>query len=310
MRCLVLGGAGFIGSHIVDALLDHGHEVRVFDRNNVDTRNLVQALPRIELVRGDFLNEDDLRSAVDGIDVVVHLVGTTLPKSSNDNVVYDIETNVVGTVRLLNLAKHVGVRKIVFASSGGTVYGFPQILPIPETHPNAPICSYGITKLTTERYLHLYHYLYGMDYTVLRIANPYGHRQNPASGQGAVTTFLWKALRGEPINIWGDGTVARDYLHIDDLVKAFVRVIEGPTPSKIYNIGSGKPLTLNEILKVIHEVTGVQPLVHYTDGRKMDVPVNYLDLSRAMDELGWSATFDIKDGISRTWAALKLLEPV
>lgn len=305
MQCLVLGGAGFIGSHVVDALLEHGHDVRIFDRQNISTRNIVQALPRVKLVGGDFLNEDDLRSAIEGIDTVVHLVGTTLPKSSNDNVVYDIETNVIGTVTLLDLAKQAGVRKIVFASSGGTVYGLPQALPIPETHPTEPICSYGITKLIIEKYLHLYYYLYGLEYTVLRIANPYGERQNPASGQGAVTTFLWKTLRSETISIWGDGTVARDYLYIGDLVSVFMTAIEGKTPSRLYNIGSGVPHTLIELLEIVEAITGQTPVVQYTSSRKLDVPVNFLDIARARKELLWKPQVSMEEGMARTWAWLQ-----
>jgi UDP-glucose 4-epimerase len=144
-----------------------------------------------------------------------------------------------------------------------------------------------------------------LDYTVLRIANPYGERQNPGGGQGAVTTFLWKVLNGEPITVWGDGSVARDYFHISDLVRAFVRVIEMPTPSKIYNIGSGKPHSLNEIIDVIAAVAGTAPTVNYVAARKLDVPVNCLDVSLAAKELGWSANLGLEEGIHRTWADIK-----
>ncbi|MDP1663607.1 MAG: NAD-dependent epimerase/dehydratase family protein [Methylobacter sp.] len=305
LKCVVLGGGGFIGSHVVDALVGQGHSVRVFERQNVNTRNIAHVLGRIELMHGDFLNENDLCRALAGMDVVVHLVTTTLPKSSNDNVVYDIETNVIGTIRLLNLVKQVGIRKIIFASSGGTVYGAPQFQPIAETHPTTPICSHGIAKLTTEKYLHLYHHLYGLDYTVLRFANPYGSRQDPMSGQGAVTVFLWQILKGEPISIWGDGTVARDYFYISDLVSAVLAAIEKDTPLRIYNIGSGVPHTLNELLSVIQTITGRTPIVRYSAARKLDVPFNSLDISRARRELLWQPQVPLKEGLVKTWEWLQ-----
>lgn len=302
---LVLGGGGFIGSHLVDALIDRGHFVRVFERRNIDTKNLLGVISRIELIKGDFLNEDDLRGALSGIDVIVHLVSTTLPKSSNDNMLYDVETNVVGTLRLLNLAKLAGVRKVVFASSGGTVYGIPQYLPIPETHPTEPICSYGISKLAVENFIRLHSYLYGIDYTIFRIANPYGERQDVTSGQGAVSTFLWRVLTGEPIEIWGDGSIARDYLYISDLVRAFVKVIEGNNPSKVYNIGGGQAYSLNEIFETIRSVTEKTPIVNYTNARQLDVPTNCLEISKARSELNWEPRFTLAEGIFCTWGILK-----
>jgi UDP-glucose 4-epimerase len=308
MRCLVLGGVGFIGSHIVDSLLQRGHAVRVFDRPRIDTKNLSNSLSHLELHSGEFFNEDDVAKALVGIDTIVHLISTTTPASSNDNPVYDAETNIAGTVRLLALAKGAGVKKIVFASSGGTVYGDPLQLPIPETHPNNPICSYGITKLTIEKYLHLFHHLHGLDYSILRIANPYGERQNPSGGLGAVTVFLWKMLHGEPITIWGNGEVARDYFYISDLVAAFIKVIEETAPSRIYNIGGGRAYSLNEIIDAIQVVTGKTALVNYTPARKLDVPVNYLDITRARNELAWTPTITLEQGIAKTHAWLEGLQ--
>jgi len=160
MHCLVLGGAGFIGSHIVDALVARDHRVRVFDLPNVSTQNLKQCIDSVEIMGGDFNNVNDISVALESVDVVVHLACTTLPGPSNENPTYDVQSNVVGTINLVEKSIQKGVRKIVFASSGGTVYGIPQSLPIPETHRTNPRCSYGITKLTIEKYLSLFHYLY------------------------------------------------------------------------------------------------------------------------------------------------------
>jgi UDP-glucose 4-epimerase len=305
LRCLILGGGGFIGSHIVDALLVRNHSVRVFERDDAETKNIAYALPKIELVRGNFFCADDLVRAMTGIDVVVHLVSTTIPGSSNENMAYDVETNVIGNIKMLDIARKAGVRKIIFASSGGTVYGLPQFLPVTEAHPVAPICSHGIAKLAAEMYLHLHYHLYGLDYTVLRFANPYGARQNPLSGQGAIAAFLWRTLNDEPISIWGDGTVARDFFHVSDLAAAVLTVVENDTPSKIYNIGSGVPHTLNEVLSLIQDITGKKPSIQYFPARKLDVPVTYLDISRAQKELLWRPQISMREGLSRTWEYLQ-----
>jgi len=281
MHCLVLGGAGFIGSHIVDALVARGHRVRIFDLPNISTQNLKQSIDSVEILGGDFNNVNEISLSLEDVDVVVHLVCTTLPGPSNENPVYDVESNVVGTLNLLEKSVKKGVKKIVFASSGGTVYGIPKSLPIPETHQTSPLCSYGITKLTIEKYLALFHRLHNLDYTILRAGNPYGERQRIDSVQGVVTVFLGKRLLNQTINIWGDGSVARDYFYISDLVSAFVRVIESDTKSKIYNIAGGRARSLNDILSVIREVTGLQPVVQYMPGRKLDVPVNCLDIQLA-----------------------------
>lgn len=301
MNCLVMGGAGFIGSHLVDALLLRGHSVRVFDRASADMSNI----SHIEFHGGNFLNEDDVMKSLAGIELVVHLISTTLPASSNQNFSFDVDTNIVGTIKLLELAKKAGVRKIVFASSGGTVYGNPRQIPTPETHPNDPICSYGVTKLAIEKYLSLFHYLHGLDYSILRIANPYGERQNPNGGLGAVTNFIWKALHGEPIEIWGGGEASRDYLYISDLVSAFINVIEAVPPSKVYNIGGGRAYTLNEVVASIERVTGRFVKVNYSESRKLDVAVSYLDIARARNELLWAPTVTLDKGIAKTYEAFK-----
>ncbi len=301
MKCVVLGGAGFIGSHIVDALVTRNHQVRVFDMPNISDRNLKNSIDSIELTGGDFLNENDIAKALDGMEVIVHLICTTLPGNSNENPVYDVTSNVAGSLKLFNIALEKGVRKIVFASSGGTVYGIPETVPIPENHPTFPICSYGITKLAVEKYLELYRHLHGMDYVVLRLGNPYGSRQRLDHVQGAVAVFLGKALYDQEVQIWGDGSVARDYFYIDDLVSAFILAIENNIPSHLYNIGSGYAVSLNELLEKIQKVTGKKLNIRYLPARKLDVPVNCVDISRAKKELGWGPEISLEEGMGRTW---------
>lgn len=305
MKCAILGGAGFIGSHVAETLLGAGHEVRVFDRPD---RNRVVPLPfreRVEWLEGDFVNPVDAERAVAGCDAVLHLVSTTLPKSSNENPVYDVETNVVGTLRLLDLCRRHGVRKVVFISSGGTVYGVPREVPIPETHPTEPTCSYGIGKLAIEKYLHLHHLLHGLDYCVLRVANPYGERQRVASAQGAVTVFLDRALRGEPIEIWGDGSVVRDYVYVGDVARAFAAALDYAGPERVINIGSGEGRSLNDVVAVIEATLGRPVTVNHLPGRRFDVPANVLDIALARARLKWRPETPFADGVARTagWLA-------
>ncbi len=300
-RCLILGGCGFIGSHLADALLSSGYDVRLFDKQNVDTRNIEHILHRIELHRGDFTNPADITAALENVTYVFHLIGTTLPSRSNENPRYDLESNVGGTLSLLDAAVQVGVRKVIFSSSGGTVYGASERIPIPESAPTQPLCAYGISKLAIEKYLALYHHLHGLDYACLRIANPYGERQNPLAAQGAAAVFLGRAQRGEPIHIWGDGEVTRDYIYVADVIRAFNRVMQASTSEHVFNVGSGQGLSLNQLLGVIREVTGVRLDVRYQAGRKLDVPVSVLDIGRMRQVFDWTPQVNLTSGIARTW---------
>jgi UDP-glucose 4-epimerase len=215
MNILVLGGNGFIGSHLVDKLLFEGHSVRVFDKNKEHYRKV---LPGVDYHLGEFGNRGLLSDALNGIDVVVHLICTTLPKTSNDDPVFDIQSNVVESLFLFEQCVTNNIKKIIFASSGGTVYGVPQSVPVPEENPTTPICSYGISKLTIEKYLSLFKQLHNLNSVIIRPSNPFGSRQNPFGIQGAIPVFLGKILRNERIQIWGTGDVIRDFIYIEDLV--------------------------------------------------------------------------------------------
>lgn len=304
MKCLVLGGGGFIGSHVCEALLNEGHQVRVFEKERVSKENIQHILSRLEWVEGDFTNEIHIANSVKGIDLIIHSIGTTHPKSSNENPVYDIQSNLVSTLHLLEAARKAGVKKVIFFSSGGTVYGIPQKTPITEDHPCEPICSYGIQKLSIEKYLRLYQYLYGLDYAIMRIANPYGERQRPVAWQGSVIVFLYKALRDEQIEIWGDGSVIRDFLYITDVAQAVIKLIDYRGKHRIFNIGSGTGQSLLQVLGAIEKAIGRKPDVKFTPARPFDVPVNVLDIARAEAELGWKPEVSFEEGIKRTKAYL------
>lgn len=301
----IFGGRGFLGGHLCDRLLELGHEVRVFDRPSAQNRIPFVARERLEIYEGDFSNDVDVSHAISGCHTVFHLISTTLPKGSNDNPVFDIETNVVGTLRLLEAARRQGVRKIVFVSSGGTVYGRPETIPIAENHPTEPACSYGIGKLAVEKYLSLYHQLYGLDYRVLRLANPYGERQRVDTAQGAAIVFLHKALRGEPLEIWGDGSVVRDFIYVGDVVDALCKAMEDEGDTRLFNVGSGRGHSLTELIDTIEEVVNRPVQRRYLAARPFDVPANVLDISRAKACLNWQPGVDLHDGLRRTMTWLQ-----
>lgn len=295
MNVLVLGGSGFIGSHLVDALVHRGHRVRVFDRS----------LPRnphknVAYKVGSFLDAADLAEALDSSELVYHLISTSVPSTSNLDPIADVNGNLVGSLQLLQQMKALGIKKIVFLSSGGTVYGNPSSLPVPEDHPLNPICSYGVVKVAIEKYLFMFQQLYGFAPIVLRASNPYGPRQGHVGIQGAIQTFLRRILDGEPIKIWGDGSVRRDYIYISDLVDLCVRAGEG-VHTGIYNAGSGCSHSLNELLGVMELVTGTKPQVQYSEARAFDVAEIALDIESAKATFGWSPKTAIEAGIRSQW---------
>jgi len=304
MRCLIFGGNGFLGRELCETLLSKQYNVRVFDRP-LDSK-IKGTIPHgVEWFEGDFTNEYDVDYAVQGCEVIFHLISTTLPKSSNDNPVYDVESNVVSTIKMLSSALKHGVNKVIFTSSGGTVYGVPEYTPITEEHPTNPICSYGISKLAIEKYLHLFHVLYGLDYTVLRISNPYGRGQRYDAAQGIVGVTIGRALQNKSVEIWGSGEVVRDYVHVSDVSNALMQAMRYEGDQHVFNIGSGVGTSLNALLDTIEEVVLSKINRVYKLKRSLDVQINVLDNELAKQELGWSACVSLKEGIGMTVRDMK-----
>lgn len=300
MKIAILGGGGFIGSAIADRLLKDDHELRIFERPRVEPYRQFSDDERVEWLTGDLMSVYDMSRVIDGVDVVLHLVSTTLPKSSNDDPVYDVQSNLVASLQLLSVmvAKHV--RKIVFISSGGTVYGNSTYLPIDENHPTEPRVSYGITKLATEKYLLMFQHLHGIKANILRVANPFGERQRVETAQGAVGVFLSKTIQNQPLEIWGDGSITRDYVYISDVAEAFARAVEYDGAKSVFNISSGAGTSLNELISMLELVLGREVVRHYRPGRPFDVPVSILDNSLARQELGWEPRVKLEEGIVKT----------
>ena len=300
MRVLVLGGAGFIGSHLVDRLLDDGHFVRILDRSPPELHPDWVTAGRVEYVLGDFADHFSVATAVKDIDIAFHAVSTTIPATSNVDMAFDVQTNLIGTINFLRAAVAARIRKVLFVSSGGTVYGVPTTVPIKETAPTEPMCSYGITKLATEKYLGLFEMLHGLEFLVFRLSNPFGERQR-AGAQGAIAAFIDKMLRGESLEIWGDGSVVRDYIYIGNAIDALVEGMNYSGEQRVFNVGSGVGHSLNDVLGILERVSGRQVPRNYSPSRAIDVPRNILDIGLIKNEIGWMPRIAFADGIDRTW---------
>jgi len=295
---VVVGGCGFLGRHVVKALAERGDEVSVVDvvgfpEGSVTAKTMILDLSRASA--GDF---DVL---VGNAEVIHHYAWTTVPATANADPLADLQINLAVTIGLLDALKRRGGGRIVFASSGGTVYGRLRTIPVPESHPLEPIVAYGVSKVAAEKYLQLYHYLYGIDARVARISNPYGAGQNPAQRQGAVTTFVQQALAGKAIEIWGDGKVVRDFIYVADVVSGLLALADamnftdGNLP--VFNIGSGRGVSLIEIVDLVERELGRHLLVENKPARAFDVPVNVLDILKVHRDLGWTPRISLQLGI-------------
>ena len=299
MRALVTGGNGFIGSHLVDQLVKRDWNVIVLDLNE---RRYDSLPPQVHFIKGD-LNQDYLvREAVTGVDVVFHLTWTTIHEIANQDPAGDVTANLIPTIHLLEACRNAGVRRIIFTSSGGTIYGPAQAWPISETHSQNPVNSYGVTKLAVEKYLYMFRHLYGVDYAIFRPSVPYGPRQNPLARQGAVAVFLYRVARGLPVTIWGDGSVTRDYFYVSDLAEALIAGAESELrEQRIFNIGGEEEVSLIQLLRMIEEVVGKRAQVEYAPARGFDAPRIVLDTRLARQELGWQPKVSLTDGLRQTW---------
>lgn len=298
-RALILGGNGFIGSHLTDELLRLGWDVTILD---FQTRRYDQPPSPVHFIHGSLTQSYLVREALAGVDVVFHLAWATIHEVSNEDPAADIAANLVPSIHLLEACRQQGIRRVVFTSSGGTVYGPARELPIAESHPKNPINGYGITKLAVEKYLRMFNHLYGLDYAVLRPSVPYGPRQNPLGRQGAAAVFLYRVAQGLPITIWGDGGVTRDYFYVSDLVRALIAAADGELGDhRIFNIGGPEEVSLTRLLEQVEKTVGVKAVVEHQPDRKFDASRIVLDTRLAGSELGWRPEVSLGEGLRRTW---------
>jgi UDP-glucose 4-epimerase len=298
MRVLVLGGSGFLGSHIVDKFLREKHDVTVYDLYPERFRRSPKG---IKFVTGDFGNVGALGELISGgFDAVVHCVSTTTPKSSNESPEFDIQSNVIGTLNLLDICARYKPGKLVFLSSGGTVYGdIGDLDVVDENHAVRPMCSYGVSKLAIEHYLDVYKHLRELNYVALRLSNPYGERQSPLRALGALTVFLHRTLKHQSVEVWGDGSVTRDFIYVGDVANAVYLATVNPI-SGTFNVGTGVGLSLKDILTHITRVVGSEPSVTWLAPRSFDVPRIVLDATKLREATGWNNVTSLEDGIAIT----------
>ncbi|TDL90438.1 NAD-dependent epimerase/dehydratase family protein [Meridianimarinicoccus aquatilis] len=306
MKVLVLGGCGFIGSYVVDSLLEAGHQVRVFDRQPERFRD---PLPGVEYFFGNFGDRMAVIDVLSGMDAVVHLISTTFPGTADLDPITDVKDNLVGTLTLLESMTVLNISRILFLSSGGTIYGAPDVVPIPEDHPLRPINSYGIVKASIEHYLDMYRRTRGLLPISIRASNPYGPRQGHSGVQGVIGTFLRRIVNGESLEIWGDGSVIRDYLHASDLGRLCAKAVATDLTGS-YNAGSGHGTSLSEIVAYMESLSTQSTPVTYRPGRPIDVQRSILDVSRAKRDLDWQTQIDLKDGIKGTYEWMRSITQI
>ncbi|MGA7304203.1 MAG: NAD-dependent epimerase/dehydratase family protein [Rhodothermales bacterium] len=307
MKILVTGGAGFIGSHVADALLDLGHDVHVMDNFAAGKRENVPP--------GATLHELDIRSkdaaavcAAERFEILFHLAAQMDVRRSVADPGYDADVNIVGFLSLVEGARS-SLKKIVFASTGGAIYGEPDYTPQDEQHPARPLSPYGITKLATEKYLFFYKQTYGVDYVALRYGNVFGPRQNPHGEAGVVAIFTERMLRSEPVWINGSGRQTRDYVFVGDVVRANMAALSY-SGSGIFNVGTGIETDVNYLFRAIRSLTNADVEEQHADAKPGEQMRSVLGCDHALNELGWKPLFGVDEGLKNTveWFAEKFDE--
>lgn len=301
MRIVILGAAGFIGTNLaLEISKNKENEVTLVDTCKSYFADAVkQRFSEQQLIETSFDQKMNY-SVLNNQDVVYHLFSSNVPTTSNQHISQDMEINVLFSARLFDECVKRNVKKVVFISSGGTVYGKNCDCPLSEDTPTDPITSYGVQKLAIEKLLYLYHYMYGLDYRIIRLSNPYGPYQRPNGIQGAVTTFTYRALKNEEITVFGDGSVIRDYIYIDDAVRGIINIVNGTFKEKLYNLGSGSGKSICEVLDSVKRALGVELKLEFKEKRAVDVPINYLDIHRYEHNYGKLNPISLEDGIRRT----------
>jgi UDP-glucose 4-epimerase len=291
----LIGAGGFLGINLAHHLASQVNDLRCFGRQS----SFPNAFHGLRWIAGD-TTDDTVTEALVGCHTVIHLASTSTPATADRHIATDAQANIVASLQLFDRCIAAGVKRIVFISSGGTVYGIPTIVPTPESAQTLPITAYGVAKLAIEKYLEVYLRQRGLDYIVLRIANPYGPFQTTRKQQGVIAAFLTQALRGSPLEIWGDGHTVRDYVYVADVAKAVISALKYKGNQRIFNIGSDVGLSIIDIIAAMETLFGRTLEKHFRAGRTVDVPVSILDCDLAEKELGWHADTSFSDGLRLT----------
>lgn len=299
LSILITGAAGFVGRNLVKSFLNNGYKVTVLVRSHISIDIFEKDHVNLNVAVGRLSDKSFVGRVLNGIDQVYHLSSSTIPGNSNKQIQNDIEDNLLGSINLLDACIKNNVQKFCFISSGGAIYGDPKYLPVDEVADLFPFSSYGIVKLAIERYIHLYNHIHGLKYVVLRVSNIYGNTGVLKPGFSAVDTFIERFLNNEEITIFGDGSIVRDYIYIDDVINAFNFVVDYTGDEHIFNIGSGVGTSLNELITHIAKATQMVPKVKYIDARPSDNKVSVLDIRKARNILHWESIYGLQDGVKK-----------
>ena len=300
MKILVTGGAGFIGSHVADALLAKGHDVHILDD--------LSSGKKANLPEGATFHEADIRSEEAAMlferhqfAALYHLAAQMDVRKSVADPGFDADVNVLGFLNLMEAGRENGLEKVVFSSTGGAIYGEPEYTPQDEEHPLKPISPYGITKLVAEKYLHFYHVQHGLQYVALRYANVYGPRQDAHGDAGVVAIFTRALLKGKQPEIYGDGEQTRDYVFVEDVVRANVAALEVEEP-EIVNVGTGTETSVNRLFRLLRDLAGADAEEQHADARPGEQQRSVIDPGKAERVLGWKPARALEDGLAQTVA--------
>jgi UDP-glucose 4-epimerase len=299
-KILVLGGNGFVGSHLVDSLVSQGHEVTCLSREK-DPANLSHLEGKIAVVRGDFTDVPLMDDLTEGKDYVFNLISYSTPASRLEDHIADMQENVPATLRLLELCVKHNIKKLIYTSSGGAIYGNQPDALYSENTLAKPVSYYGASKLHMESVLSAFRNSTGLDYLVFRISNPYGPRQNPEGKQGLIAVSLGLIKSGKPITVFGDGTNVRDYIYVTDVAEMMAKTFDQDTRESIYNLGSGQGFSINDILNIYRTELGLDFETKHEPGRPTDVIRVVLDMKRFSEEFKINPEIDFVDGIKSTW---------
>lgn len=300
MNIVVVGGAGFIGTNLAIKLSKIvGNNLIIVDKTESYFDNLKSLKLNNTHYLVDPLNMDSNFDFLNDQDIVYHLVSTNMPSNSNINITNDLYNNVLYSSKLFEKCVKMGVKKIVFLSSGGTVYGRTLQIPIVEDCNTNPISSYGLQKLTIEKLLYLYNYLYGIKYSIIRLSNPYGPYQRPNGQLGALTTFIYKALHNQLISVYGDGSIVRDYIYIDDAIEGIIQIANS-SYNDVFNFGSGVGVSILELLMHVEKELNVKLNIEFLPSRNVDVNINVLNIDKYISYFGKPKMISIEEGIVKT----------
>jgi UDP-glucose 4-epimerase len=303
-KCLVFGGNGFLGSHLVDMLVGSGHDVSVFDRFSGGVPKF--SATNVTKIVGDFLDNSQVAEAISGQEYVFHFLSFTTPVTAQGDPTLDIRTNLTQTVKMLELAAAAGICRMFFASTGGAIYGSRDQNSFSEIDQTWPVSPYAIVKLSIENYLRYFKVTHGLDYLVFRISNPYGSRQKTNTQQGLIPVALHRVHGGLPITRFGEGTMVRDYIYVDDVMKMIKITMDGERHHDTYNIGRGEGQSVNEILEAVGRVTKLNVNVREVPTPTTFVQRSVLDMARFRTDFGEFSYTPLHEGILKTWQAMTL----